>query len=205
MLLFQPDLGADAPLLPTLEAAQMLSDRVAVVDATRLGGLGATTCGLIPVGQVPDAALVNGRPGTDGYREPRAIDAAGGYVVRLIDGRPHVLLIFRRGVWDLPKGKRDDGESIRACAKREVGEEVGIGRLRIVRPLGTTMHGYELKKRYAVKTTYWFRMETDQITFTPQAEEDIEQVEWVAVSDAVERLGFPSLCEHARLVAPLLG
>ena len=51
-----------------------------------------------------------------------------------------MLLIFRRGVWDLPKGKRDAGETIEACALREVREEIGVGELRLARELGTTVH-----------------------------------------------------------------
>ena len=47
--------------------------------------------------------------------------AAGGYVVRRKDAGLEVLLIHRRGVWDLPKGKCDDGEKARACARRAPG------------------------------------------------------------------------------------
>lgn len=202
MLLFQPDLGPDAPLLATLEAARALSERVAVVDARQVTGLRAGPLGLHA--DVPDDAVLNGRPGTDAYRESKAVVAGGGYVVRPGSGGPDVLLIFRRGAWDLPKGKLDGGETVRACAAREVREEVGIESLRVVRPLGMTLHGYPLTRRYAVKTTHWFRMETDQTAFTPQAEEDIERVEWAPLSEAAARLGFATLRAHARLVAPLL-
>ncbi len=204
MLLFQPDLTPDAPLLPTLDAALALCDRVAVVDTTQLTGLHATPLGLL-ADAIPDHAILNGRPGTSAYRSPKPIVAAGGYVVRQKDGGTELLLIFRRGVWDLPKGKLEGDETIRACAKREVCEEVGVKRMRVVRPLGSTHHGYPLTKRYAVKTTHWFRMETDQTEFTPQADEDIERVKWVPIAAAAERLGFETLRAHVRMVASLLG
>lgn len=204
MLLFQPDLAPDAPLLPTLDAALALCERVAIVDTTQLTGLHATPIGLL-ADAIPDHAILNGRPGTGGYRSPKSIVAAGGYVVRQGDAGTDVLLIFRRGAWDLPKGKLDGKETIRACAKREVCEEVGIKRLRVVRPLGSTLHGYPLTKRYAVKTTYWYRMETAQTVFKPQAEEDIERVEWVPLAEAIERLGFETLRAHAYLIRDLLG
>lgn len=150
---------------------------------------------------------MNGVP----YREPVAVTAAGGYVVRAgassvrspeasVDGLDpealEVLLIYRRGVWDLPKGKLDAGESISETALREVREEVGARNLRIVRPLGTTVHGYPDGRHYAVKTTHWFLMEADEDVFTPQAEEGIDEVRWVAWDGARQMLGYSTLREH---------
>ncbi len=42
-----------------------------------------------------------------------------------------ILMIFRRGKWDLPKGKLDKGESLEACALREVEEETGLKKNKI--------------------------------------------------------------------------
>ena len=51
------------------------------------------------------------------------IQAAGGLVINESD---EIMLIFRRGKWDLPKGKLDKGETIEQCAVREVQEETGL-------------------------------------------------------------------------------
>ena len=51
------------------------------------------------------------------------IEAAGGLVV---DDAAKVLMIFRNGRWDLPKGKLEPGERIEDCAVREVSEECGL-------------------------------------------------------------------------------
>ena len=53
------------------------------------------------------------------------IIAAGGVVFRIEHEVVSILLIFRNGVWDLPKGKLEKGESIEMCASREVSEETG--------------------------------------------------------------------------------
>lgn len=56
------------------------------------------------------------------------IEAAGGVVVRTVDGgRTEVLLIHRprRDDWTLPKGKRERSETHEQCALREVHEETG--------------------------------------------------------------------------------
>src|SRR5215831_16424428 len=59
----------------------------------------------------------------------RVIKAAGGLV---LNDHEEVLLIYRRNMWDLPKGKLDEGEKLRAAALREVQEETGLKNLEIV-------------------------------------------------------------------------
>ena len=140
-------------------------------------------------------AITEARNGVP-YRPPFPVEAAGGYVVRTTTEGREVLLIFRRGVWDLPKGKLNRNESIEAAALREVGEEIGAEHLRIVSRLGTTVHGYPDGKRYAVKTTHWFLMETTSVSFTPQLIEQIEDVRWVAWDRAREMIGYDSLREQ---------
>lgn len=152
-------------------------------------------------------AILNLKP----YRPPLAIEAAGGCVVRRsAKGNVKVLTIFRRGVWDLPKGKLDPGEGPEAGALREVSEEVGIPRdkLTILKPLGVTLHGYILprKHRFAVKTTHWYAMTTPLRDFKPQKAEAIEAVAWMKWKKAQERLGYESLRRHLAALDPeLLG
>jgi 8-oxo-dGTP pyrophosphatase MutT (NUDIX family) len=154
----------------------------------------------------PDDAVlvVSGRPGgervppeaianLDPYRPPFPMEAAGGVVVRARAKGPEVLLIFRRGAWDLPKGKRDDGETLEECALREVREEVGIRHLDLLAPAGHTVHGYPEKDRYAVKRTAWYFMRTPETDFQPETSEGIERVEWVPWHEARARLGFTTL------------
>ncbi len=132
----------------------------------------------------------------DPYLPPSTVTAGGGYVIRDGKKEPEVLMIYRRGVWDLPKGKLDDGESIEECALREVREEVGIKKLFMKGKLGNTVHGYSRKNKYKVKTTHWYQMETPEREFTPQEEEDIEAVKWVPWSKAISRIGYEIFRRH---------
>jgi 8-oxo-dGTP pyrophosphatase MutT (NUDIX family) len=167
------------------------SDRIQEVQT---GGAGSSV-------RLPADVFVNLNP----YLPPRRVDAGGGFVVRQTDTtEPEILMIFRRGVWDLPKGKQDANESIEACALREVREELGISALYLLAALGTTIHGYPEKGRYRVKTTHWFLMRTSEQRFTPQAEEDIERVAWMPYAEAVERVGFITLRAHMVRVRPLV-
>ena len=183
----------DVRLWTSLEAAQAACKRRVLV----VNGAAATDPADGETRPVPRSAFLN----LDPYLPPKAVTAGGGYVVRPGHGEPDVLLIFRRGVWDLPKGKQDDGESVEACALREVREEVGIGEeLRLLEPLGVTVHGYPEKGKYRVKTTHWFLMQTPQTRFEPQREEGIEEVAWVPWSEAHRRIGFETLRTHMEAV-----
>lgn len=143
---------------------------------------------------VPPQAIRNLEP----YREPEQVEAGGGIVIRLAAKEPEVLLIHRRGTWDLPKGEPEPGEQIEQCALREVREELGIRLLAYIEPAGMTLHGYPEGERYIIKRTTWLFLITPEISFRPQREEGIDRAEWFAWSDACERLGYPNLRRHLR-------
>ncbi len=107
------------------------------------------------------------------------IPAAGGVV---LNEKNEALFIFRRGFWDLPKGKIEEGETIEEAAVREVREEVGLKNVEIIRPLTVTYHTYRDRKgQRCLKLTHWFLMKTEEQTFKVQTEEDIETAEWLTI------------------------
>ena len=121
------------------------------------------------------------------------INAGGGVVFRLTAGEPDVVLIFRRGFWDIPKGKLDPGESIEMCAAREVSEEIGVPIPVILSELCQTVHEYAEKKKKITKTTWWYAMVSRRSNFKPQGTEQIDQVKWVSLTEAKELVGFDNL------------
>ena len=83
-------------------------------------------------------------------------------------------------MWDLPKGKREVGESDKECALREVVEECGLTNLSLNSFLKKTYHTYELNGESILKITSWFLMHSDfRGIFVPQTAEGIEDVKWV--------------------------
>tara|TARA_B100001250_G_C19667878_1_gene730109 strand:- start:65 stop:535 length:471 start_codon:yes stop_codon:yes gene_type:complete len=114
------------------------------------------------------------------------IEAAGGLVYNINN---QLIMIFRNGKWDLPKGKLEVGENIKECAIREVEEECGIGDLEIVSELSKTYHTYESKGNAILKCTYWFRMRTNcNNNLVPQNKEGITKAEWVNEEDLPEKI-----------------
>lgn len=116
------------------------------------------------------------------------IIAGGGLV---LNENGDLLMIFRRGKWDLPKGKLDPGESIEACALREVTEETGVQNLQIGPLLLVTTHQYfdAYLQEEVIKETHWFRMKVSQIpALIAQREEDIIEIEWTKMENIEGRL-----------------
>ncbi len=119
----------------------------------------------------------------------KKIIKAGGGLVRNAEGE--LLLIFRRGKWDLPKGKLDEGETIEACALREVEEETGVKDLVLGELISVTWHEYFDKwvGEEVIKETHWFKMDVASVpALVPQIEEDITAIEWTKKSDLPKRM-----------------
>lgn len=121
------------------------------------------------------------------------IDAAGAVLFKQTAEGAQVALIFRKGKWDLAKGKREKGEEIRTCAKRELEEELGILDVEIHEELLQTYHEYHQFDKDYGKTTYWFVATAPEQIFNPQAEEDISDVVWFPVSEAIKKVDFENL------------
>lgn len=123
------------------------------------------------------------------------IQAAGGLVVNEQD---QLLMIFRRGKWDLPKGKLDEGETLEQCAVREVEEETGLINVELISPLITTFHTYHEGSKFVLKESYWYNMNVaGKQTLQPQTEEDILETRWVTINEAEKLFPecFPSVID----------
>ena len=109
------------------------------------------------------------------------IQASGGLVY---SNDNKILLIFRRGKWDLPKGKLDEGEDLVTCALREVEEETGLSDLKYEQSLCITYHTYYEKEQHILKESHWHLMKgNDQEKLVPQTDEDIEKCMWVTIEN----------------------
>ncbi|RNI27979.1 NUDIX domain-containing protein [Rufibacter immobilis] len=114
----------------------------------------------------------------------KIIKAAGGLVIK--DGK--ILMIYRLGMWDLPKGKLNKAEEERLGALREVEEECNI-KVAITGELPNTWHSYAYKGKKILKKTSWFTMQClDDTYMKPQAEEFIEEVRFMTPDEVLEVL-----------------
>jgi 8-oxo-dGTP pyrophosphatase MutT (NUDIX family) len=116
--------------------------------------------------------------------------SAGGVVVRQGAAGFEVVICGRDsdGVWGLPKGTPDEGESLEAAAVREVGEETGL-RVEIVKKIGVAEYWFA---RDGIRYHKWVHHYLMRTTGGNTAEHDMEhdRVEWFPIEEAIETLTF---------------
>jgi 8-oxo-dGTP pyrophosphatase MutT (NUDIX family) len=125
------------------------------------------------------------------------IIAAGGLVK---NEAGELLMIYRRGKWDLPKGKMDEGEEIEACAIREVSEETGVTNLQLGKRIDIGYHEYfdNYLQQEVIKETHWYEMRASGgQELVPQTEEDITEIRWVSGKELQACLAdsYPNIVE----------
>ncbi|MEG2178728.1 MAG: NUDIX domain-containing protein [Bacteroidales bacterium] len=127
------------------------------------------------------------------------IKASGGLVHNT---QNKYLYIYRYNQWDLPKGKKEKGESIVQAAMREVEEETAINALQIIKALPNTYHFIAKKNTMIVKKCYWFEMETNNINCPcPQTEESITEAVWLSKEEVLSKRAqmFASIAQLSNL------
>ncbi len=109
------------------------------------------------------------------------VRAAGGVVLREVDGNTQVIVVHRPRYddWSLPKGKSEDGETDEETATREVEEETGWQT-----EIESTLPSFEYTdQRGRPKIVNWFLMRaTIESGFTP--DEEVDEVRWLSFDEA---------------------
>src|SRR2546423_6101252 len=137
------------------------------------------------------------------YRTMRAY-SAGGVVFRLVPMRSNdqeafvpasdlaveVALVGRShaGIWTLPKGTPQPGETIEQVAVREVQEETGL-KVRLIAYIGSISYSFVRDQIRYQKQVRHFLMEAIGGD-TALHDQEYDLVEWFAISEACRRLTY---------------
>lgn len=129
--------------------------------------------------------------------------SAGGAVLRLRDGGVEIAMIATRGRtrWGLPKGAITEGESIEAAALREVLEETNL-QAEILMHVKTIEYFFRAGDTLIQKNVDFFLMRYMSGELQPQLAE-VDDVEWVPLSESLTRASFDSERELLELVRRL--
>ena len=141
--------------------------------------------------------------------------SAGGVLVRRLRGR-WMLAAIRpggkpAGVWALPKGRIDPGESGEATALREVAEETGahgrsLGKLGDVRYVFTwPPRSPEAERIFKVVSFFLVRYEGGRLgDIPPEHQHEVAEARWLPLDEAPALLAYRGEQEMARLAGERL-
>ena len=104
----------------------------------------------------------------------------------ILNHKNEILLIFRKGKWDLPKGKVSKKGKLLSVAINESIEETGLKKknLKLIKPLSKSSS----VKKDGIILDYWFLLEYKgkKLELKPQTEEGISDYRWVSKKDIIK-------------------
>jgi 8-oxo-dGTP pyrophosphatase MutT (NUDIX family) len=131
--------------------------------------------------------------------------SAGGVLVRTVRGRPMLAAIRPRGkpegMWTLPKGGIDPGESPEQAAVREVREETGVDG-RIVEKLGDVRYVYTWQGTRIFKVVSFYLLRAGRGRIDELEERmriEVAEARWLPLADAPRLLAYRGERAMARL------
>ena len=136
--------------------------------------------------------------------------SCGGIIISNLDD-PRVLLLFKQKpdftAWKLPKGGIEAGETRRVAAKREVAEESGIRRVRVLKKVGQIQyfkHGKKDLRREKTVDLFLMLSRDGECDIAPRKGESFVACAWLSFDDAIARVTQPQargVLARARVLA----
>ena len=128
--------------------------------------------------------------------------SAGGVLVRRLERRWMLAAIRPAGkppgLWALPKGRIDEGESAEVTALREVLEETGAEG-RSLGKLGDVRYWFNWDGERIFKVVSFFLLRYRSGSLRNYQREEVDGAEWVPLEEAPERLAYRGEKEMARV------
>lgn len=123
-------------------------------------------------------------------REP----TAGGIVYRKKDQKIEILLIQdAKDRWTIPKGHIEEGEAAKDTAAREIKEETGLEKLRVLSWLGKINFRYRRQQSLVLMTTDIFLVEALGDTDKLQPEDWMNGIKWFPANEALDKIEYEDI------------
>lgn len=123
-------------------------------------------------------------------REP----TAGGIVYRAGKGGLEILLIAdSKHRWTIPKGHIEEGETPRQTAEREIQEETGLKKMRMLDWLGKINFRYRRANTLVLMTTEIFLVEAQGDTDKIVPQEWMTGIKWFPTNEALDKIEYEDI------------
>ena len=117
--------------------------------------------------------------------------ASGGVVITKEDGETKVLLIKDSyGHWTWPKGHPEGDETPEEAALREISEETGLKKLKILELLGKQEYWFTFEGVKIFKTVHIFLVEADPDQTLSVQLEEIQEAKWFSPEEALKTIEY---------------
>ena len=126
----------------------------------------------------------------DVLREP----TAGGIVYRKKNKIVEILLIQdAKDRWTIPKGHIEEGEAAKDTAAREIKEETGLTKLKVMQWLGKINFRYRRQQSLVLMTTDIFLVEAQGDTDALKPEEWMNGIQWFSSKEALDKIEYEDI------------
>lgn len=123
-------------------------------------------------------------------REP----TAGGIVYRK-DGKNVEILLIQdaKDRWTIPKGHIEEGEQAKQTAEREIKEETGLQKVKVLNWLGKINFRYRRQQSLVLMTTDIFLVEALGDTNKLQPEDWMNGIQWFSAQEALDKIEYEDI------------
>lgn len=123
-------------------------------------------------------------------REP----TAGGIVYRKNGKNVEILLIQdAKDRWTIPKGHIEEGEQAKETAEREIKEETGLQKVKVLNWLGKINFRYRRQQSLVLMTTDIFLVEAQGDTNKLQPEDWMNGIKWFSSKEALDKIEYEDI------------
>ncbi len=124
-------------------------------------------------------------------REP----TAGGIVFRRNKQNQLEILLIQdaKNRWTIPKGHIEEGETAKQTAQREVGEETGLTKVKVLNWLGKISFRYRRQQSLVLMTTEIFLVKALGDTNKIKPEDWMNGIKWFPTNEALDKIEYEDI------------